>query len=116
VIQQPRTLGAGGWRSPRHGVRQPVLAGRRALDLLPTHAPLQEIAATLFVSRNTVKSYTHSIYRKLDVRQLADAVGNTGFTRCGGCRRVGAPRAASVAAKISEALDVAIEVALDESA
>jgi hypothetical protein len=33
-----------------------------------------------------------------------------------GCRRVGAPRAASAAAKISEALDVAIEVALDESA
>jgi LuxR family maltose regulon positive regulatory protein len=52
----------------------PTLAERRVLELLPTHAPLQEIAETLFVSRNTVKSHTLSIYRKLDVRSRSDAV------------------------------------------
>jgi LuxR family maltose regulon positive regulatory protein len=52
----------------------PTVAERRVLELLPTHAPLQEIAETLFVSRNTVKSHTLSIYRKLDVSSRSDAV------------------------------------------
>lgn len=52
----------------------PTVAERRVLELLPTHAPLQEIAETLFVSRNTVKSHTLSIYRKLDVNSRSDAV------------------------------------------
>ncbi len=52
----------------------PTIAERRVLELLPTHAPLQEIAETLFVSRNTVKSHTLSIYRKLDVSSRSDAV------------------------------------------
>jgi LuxR family maltose regulon positive regulatory protein len=52
----------------------PTVAERRVLDLLPTHAPLQEIAVTLFVSRNTVKSHTLSIYRKLEVSSRSDAV------------------------------------------
>jgi len=49
----------------------PTIAERRVLDFLPTHAPLQEIAETLFVSRNTVKSHTLSIYRKLGVSSAA---------------------------------------------
>ena len=52
----------------------PTVAERRVLELLPTHAPLQEIAEALFVSRNTVKSHTLAIYRKLDVRSRSDAV------------------------------------------
>ena len=52
----------------------PTVAERRVLELLPTHAPPQEIAETLFVSRNTVKSHTLSIYRKLDVSSRSDAV------------------------------------------
>ncbi|MEP7193018.1 MAG: LuxR C-terminal-related transcriptional regulator [Actinomycetota bacterium] len=52
----------------------PTVAERRVLELLPTHAPLQQIAETLFVSRNTVKSHTLSIYRKLDVSSRSDAV------------------------------------------
>jgi DNA-binding CsgD family transcriptional regulator len=52
----------------------PTVAERRVLELLPTHAPLQEIAETLFVSRNTVKSHTLSIYRKLDVSSRSEAV------------------------------------------
>ena len=52
----------------------PTVAERRVLELLPTHAPLQEIAESLFVSRNTVKSHTLSIYRKLDVSSRSDAV------------------------------------------
>ena len=52
----------------------PTVAERRVLELLPTHAPLQEIAETLFVSRNTVKSHTLALYRKLDVSSRSDAV------------------------------------------
>jgi len=52
----------------------PTVAERRVLELLPTHAPLQEIAESLFVSRNTVKSHTLAIYRKLDVSSRSDAV------------------------------------------
>jgi LuxR family maltose regulon positive regulatory protein len=52
----------------------PTVAERRVLELLPTHAPLQEIAETLFISRNTVKSHTLSIYRKLAVSSRSDAV------------------------------------------
>jgi LuxR family maltose regulon positive regulatory protein len=52
----------------------PTVAERRVLELLQTHAPLQEIAETLFVSRNTVKSHARSIYRKLDVSSRSEAV------------------------------------------
>jgi len=65
----------------------PTVAERRVLELLPTHAPLQEIAETLFVSRNTVKSHTLSIYRKLDVSSRSDAVTKAralGLLRRGG--------------------------------
>ena len=37
----------------------------RVLELLPTNLPLREVASQLFVSRNTVKSHTAAIYRKL---------------------------------------------------
>jgi LuxR family maltose regulon positive regulatory protein len=65
----------------------PTVAERRVLELLPTHAPLQEIAETLFVSRNTVKSHTLSIYRKLDVSTRSGAVTKAralGLLRRGG--------------------------------
>jgi LuxR family maltose regulon positive regulatory protein len=44
------------------------------LRLLPTGQSLREIAAALYVSRNTVKSHVSSVYRKLDVSTRADAV------------------------------------------
>jgi LuxR family maltose regulon positive regulatory protein len=46
----------------------------RVLRLLPTNLSLAEIAAQLFVSRNTVKSHVASIYRKLEVDKRGDAV------------------------------------------
>ena len=49
-------------------------AERRVLELLPTHASLQEIADQLFVSRNTVKTHALSVYRKLGVATRGDAV------------------------------------------
>jgi LuxR family maltose regulon positive regulatory protein len=44
------------------------------LRLLPTELSQREIGATLFVSLNTVKSHTRSIYRKLDADTRDDAV------------------------------------------
>ncbi len=49
-------------------------AERRVLEQLPTHYSLAEIGDQLFVSRNTVKSHTIAIYRKLGVSSRADAV------------------------------------------
>jgi LuxR family maltose regulon positive regulatory protein len=50
-------------------------AERRVLGLLPTHLTDAQIAAQLFVSRNTVKTHVKSLYRKLQVSSRADAVG-----------------------------------------
>lgn len=50
------------------------IAERRVLQYLRTHLTLAEIAARLFVSRNTVKSQAISIYRKLGVCSRSEAV------------------------------------------
>lgn len=46
----------------------------RVLAYLPTHLSYQGIAEDLYVSRNTVKSHTVAIYRKLGVASRPDAV------------------------------------------
>ena len=46
----------------------------RVLELLPTHLSLGEIGQRIYVSRNTVKSHTVSIYRKLGVSSRSAAV------------------------------------------
>jgi LuxR family maltose regulon positive regulatory protein len=49
-------------------------AEMRVLVLLPSHLSLQEIAGELLISRNTAKSHSVSIYRKLGVTSRSDAV------------------------------------------
>jgi len=44
------------------------------LRLLPGQLSLREVAATLYVSLNTVKTHTRAIYRKLDASSRAEAV------------------------------------------
>jgi LuxR family transcriptional regulator, transcriptional regulator of spore coat protein len=44
------------------------------LEHLSEDVTLEEIAATLWVTRNTVKSQVRSLYRKLGVSTRADAV------------------------------------------
>lgn len=51
-----------------------TVAERRVLEQLPTHRSLREIAELLYVSRNTVKTQTMSVYRKLGVSSRSDAV------------------------------------------
>jgi LuxR family transcriptional regulator, maltose regulon positive regulatory protein len=46
----------------------------RVLQLLPTHLTVGEIADRLYVSRNTVKSQTIAIYRKLGTSSRSGAV------------------------------------------
>jgi LuxR family maltose regulon positive regulatory protein len=46
----------------------------RVLSLLPTHLSLKEIADQLVVSRNTVKTHSVAIHRKLGVTSRSDAV------------------------------------------
>ena len=46
----------------------------RVLAYLPTHLSLQEIADKLIVSRNTTKTHTVSIYRKLGAASRGEAV------------------------------------------
>ena len=49
-------------------------AEQRVLEQLSTHRPLVEIGEHLYISRNTVKTHTMSIYRKLAVSGRSDAV------------------------------------------
>ena len=52
-----------------HGPRELAV-----LRLLPSPLSLREIGAQLYVSLNTIKSHTRSIYRKLDAGARDDAV------------------------------------------
>jgi LuxR family maltose regulon positive regulatory protein len=47
------------------------------LRLLASDLPLHEIARELFVSYNTIKTQTQSIYRKLLVSNRAEAVARS---------------------------------------
>jgi LuxR family transcriptional regulator, maltose regulon positive regulatory protein len=49
-------------------------AETRVLRLLPTHHSFREIGELLFLSRFTVKSHAHSLYRKLGVSSRSEAV------------------------------------------
>jgi LuxR family maltose regulon positive regulatory protein len=57
-----------------HVLAEPLTAAElRILKLLPTSTYLQ-MAATLYVSRNTVKTHLRSIYQKLGVASRAEAI------------------------------------------
>lgn len=47
----------------------------RVLELLATHLTSTEIAESLVISRNTLKTHLRSLYRKLDVHSRSEAVG-----------------------------------------
>ena len=49
-------------------------AERRVLDLLPTQLTAEQMAARLFLTKNTVKSHMSRIYRKVGVKTRTDAV------------------------------------------
>ena len=65
---QPWTASSG-----RVPAEQLTAAEARILELLPTSTYLQ-MAATLYVSRNTVKTHLRSIYQKLGVASRAEAI------------------------------------------
>jgi LuxR family maltose regulon positive regulatory protein len=49
-------------------------AERRVLELLPTMLALDEIAARLYVSKNTLKTHLRDLYRKLETNSRAETV------------------------------------------
>jgi len=53
------------------------VAEPRLLPLLSTHLSFPEIAEQLFLSRNTIKSETNSIYRKLGVSSRSQAISRS---------------------------------------
>lgn len=61
---------------PSHRRPSPPLSPRERLILrsLDENLTLAQIAAELYVSRNTVKTQVQSVYRKLGVSRRADAV------------------------------------------
>jgi LuxR family maltose regulon positive regulatory protein len=57
-----------------HGFAEPLTAAElRILKLLPTSTYLQ-MASTLYISRNTVKTHLRSVYQKLGVASRAEAI------------------------------------------
>jgi DNA-binding NarL/FixJ family response regulator len=65
TVFQPQTDGASPALSPRE---------REVLDLLARGSTNREIAAALHLSPHTIHEHTSSLYRKLDVRNRAEAV------------------------------------------
>jgi LuxR family transcriptional regulator, maltose regulon positive regulatory protein len=66
---------------PGHVLAEPLTTAElRILRLLPTCTYLQ-IAATLYISRNTVKTHLRSIYQKLGVSSRAAAIERAGDLR-----------------------------------
>jgi LuxR family maltose regulon positive regulatory protein len=61
-------------RAQTFGPSSLTTAELRVLQLLPTHLSVGEIADRLYVSRNTVKSQTIAIYRKLGTSSRGGAV------------------------------------------
>lgn len=63
------------WSARSVTILEPLTDKERAvLHRLPSHASYRAIGAQLYVSVNTVKTYTSSIYRKLGVSSRAEAV------------------------------------------
>jgi LuxR family transcriptional regulator, maltose regulon positive regulatory protein len=59
---------------PADGLAEPLTAAElRILKLLPT-STYQQIADTLYISRNTVKVHLRSVYQKLDASSRAQAI------------------------------------------
>ena len=56
------------------GLSSLTTAELRLLPLLPSHLSLAEIGERLFVSRNTVKTHTISLYRKLGVSTRRETI------------------------------------------
>ena len=69
--------------------RDETLTAREAavLRLLPSQLTLREIAEELYVSHNTVKTHSRTLYRKLDVSTRDEAVATPGPAAC--CRACG---------------------------
>jgi LuxR family maltose regulon positive regulatory protein len=65
---------AGGWRQPAGTAEELTERELEVLRLLPSRLSMREIASALFVTQNTVKTHTKSIYRKLDASNRAEAI------------------------------------------
>ena len=63
--------------SPAVGASALTAAELRLLPMLSTHLSFPEIAAEMFLSRNTVKSHANSIYRKLGTSSRSQAVSRS---------------------------------------
>jgi LuxR family maltose regulon positive regulatory protein len=73
IAEAERELGQVAQRSP--GLREALSEGElRILRLLNSHLTRREIGRELYLSLNTVKSHTRSIYKKLDVASRREAV------------------------------------------
>jgi LuxR family maltose regulon positive regulatory protein len=55
-------------------VEPPSAAELKVLELLRTALSTRQIADKLYVSPNTVRSHTHTLYRKLGVHSRSEAV------------------------------------------
>ncbi len=74
LAEAAQTSGHGGRRSGSLAPGDLSSRELTVLELLSSRLTTHEIAGTLFISPNTLKSHVKSIYRKLDVTSRADAV------------------------------------------
>jgi two-component system response regulator DesR len=76
IASAVRVVGLGGTlfeRQQRPGALRLSTREREVLELMAAGSTNPEIAAALHLSRNTVKEYASSVYRKLEVRNRIEA-------------------------------------------
>ena len=75
MIEEAELRLRGRQRGPRRAIAGDLSDRELAvLRLLPTESSLPEIARALYLSPNTIKTHSRSIYRKLDASSRAEAV------------------------------------------
>ncbi len=68
---------SGNYRYNKHGISPPYSSGKEILNKLRIGASNNEIARSLFISENTVKTHLYNLFKKIAVKPDTSGFGQT---------------------------------------